>query len=44
MNADISKNVSGTRHKFQDKNYKDIIFLYFKSHIGIFYQLGDAAK
>ena len=43
-NADISKNSNGTRRKFQNKNYKDVIFLCFKSHISMFYQLGDAMQ
>ena len=44
MNVDISKNIAGTRHKFQNKNFKDIIFPCFKSHIGMLYQLGDTTQ
>ena len=44
LNADISKKIRGTRHRFQNKNFKDIIFLCFKYHIGTLYQLGDTAQ
>ena len=44
INADISKNVRGMRHKFQNKNFKDIMFLCFKAHIVMLYHLGDTTR
>ena len=37
-----AKHISGMRHNFQNKKDKDIVFLCFKSYIGMFYQLGEA--
>ena len=44
MNADISKTISSTTHKFQNKKNKDIIFVCFKFYIDMFYRFGDATR